>query len=234
MCDSSWPFFMRSALAPRAPERVAALLEVAELVVARAGGSEQDDVARPRVLRSRAERPSRGLRSARGRRPPARARTAMSPAASPIRIRARGSPGEVERKLGVALALAAPAEDDVQRRVVGRDGAPGRSGVRRLRVVHVAHAARLGDQLESMGDAREGLERIRDARVVDAERAGRRRGRRGVLAVVRAGDARLGRQRIGRRRTRSSRAARDLVEAMRDDRVSPSPWFSKMRSFASR
>src|SRR6185503_4397500 len=43
------------------PERVAALLEVRELVVARAGRAEQDDVPRLRELRRVLDRPLQGL-----------------------------------------------------------------------------------------------------------------------------------------------------------------------------
>ena len=95
------------------------------------------------------------------------------------------------------LAFSRAAEDDVQWIPSERgEAAPGRRDVRRLRVVDVAHAADLGDELEPVRHAREGLQRLRDRLVGDPGGAcGSGRCCR-VLAVVAAGQARLGRQRV--------------------------------------
>ena len=86
----------------------------------------------------------------------------------------------------------------MDRRVVGRDAAAGRGGVRRFRVVDVPDPAQLADELEPVRDAGEGAQRVGDHSVLDPSgtRGGRRCGC--VLAVVRAGDQRLCRQRIVR------------------------------------
>src|SRR5205085_5847105 len=103
---------------------------------------------------------------------------------------------QVAYELREVLALERAAEDQSQRRVERSDAAPGRGGVRRLRVVDVANAAELAHELESVRDALEGPQRLGDGRVLDPGGArGSRRSRR-VLAVVRAGDERLGRQRV--------------------------------------
>src|SRR2546430_12307384 len=70
---------------------------------------------------------------------------------------------------------------------------PHRGGdVGRLRVVDIANAVQLADELEAVRHSWEGAERVRDLLVVDAGSA-RCRGRRGgVLAVVPATDQRLG------------------------------------------
>ena len=94
------------------------------------------------------------------------------------------------------LALERAAEDEAERRVVGRDPAARGGGVRRLRVVDPANAVQLAHELEPVRDAREGGERLRDGVVGHAGGAGR--GGRGgsVLPVVTAGDQRLGGQRV--------------------------------------
>src|SRR4029450_10760270 len=117
----------------------------------------------------------------------------------------------------VALALAPAAEDHVQRLVVRSDGAPGRGGVRRLRIVHEEDAVRVRNWLEAVCNAREGLERLRGPRVVDAERASRRARRRGVLAIVRTGNQRLSGKLVGRRELDPPRLARDRFESTGDD-----------------
>ena len=94
------------------------------------------------------------------------------------------------------LTLQRAAEDDVQRRVIRGQRTSRSGGVRGLRVVHVPDAADLGHQLQAVLDAREALERARDRVVVDARGACGSRRRRRVLAVVRAGHARLRRQRV--------------------------------------
>ena len=79
---------------------------------------------------------------------------------------------------------------------VRRERAPRRGDVRRLRVVDEAHAGRLADGLEPVRHAGERAQRLGDRVVADPGRArGRGRGG-GVLAVVRAADQRLGRQRV--------------------------------------
>ena len=70
----------------------------------------------------------------------------------------------------------------------------GRLGIRRLRVVDEADAADLADGSSRCGTPGKRAQRLRDRLVADAERAGRRGRGRGVLAVVLAGDPRLGRQ----------------------------------------
>jgi hypothetical protein len=66
-------------------------------------------------------------------------------------------------------------------------------------------------------DAGEGAERLGDRGLVRAGRARRGRGGGGVLAVVRAGDQRLRRERVVGRELDATRRARDLAEAARDD-----------------
>jgi hypothetical protein len=133
-------------------------------------------------------------------------------------VGAAGSDCELERELGIALALAAAAQDDVERSVEGGNRPASGGGIRRLRVVHEAHALDLADRLEPVRDAREGFESLRDPRVVDTERT-RGSGRGGsVLAVVRAGNARLSGQRAGRLELDAPRAARNLVEPDRHHR----------------
>ena len=101
-------------------------------------------------------------------------------------VRTAHAVDHVERQLGVALALAASAEDDVERGIIGRHGPTRGRGVRRLRVVDEADAADLGDGLEAMRDPGKGLESLRDPRVRGSERAGGR-GRSGT--EIRLGDA---------------------------------------------
>ena len=149
-------------------------------------------------------------------------------------IRRAARAREVARELGVALALAAPAEDHVERLVEGRDRAPGRRRVRRLGVVDVPHAAGLGDLLEPMRDAWESLERPGDLRVSDAKFPGSSRCGRGVLAVVSAGNHRLRRQLVARLELHPTRATGNLVEPDGHHCHVASPWFSKIRSFAAR
>ncbi len=91
------------------------------------------------------------------------------------------------------LSLLVAAEDQVQRRVVGRERAPRRGGVRRLRVVDPADAPALAHELEPVRNAGEVAQRRGDRWLPGAGRT-RGRGRRGgVLAVVCAGERRLGR-----------------------------------------
>ena len=91
--------------------------------------------------------------------------------------------------------LAAAAEDDVQPRVGERcKSAEGGGDVRRLRVVDVADTAQLADELDPMRHAFERSERLADRGVVDAGRSSGGCRRRSVLAVVRAGYPRLGRE----------------------------------------
>ena len=118
----------------------------------------------------------------------------------------------------VRLALAPPAEDDVQPRVrERRERAQRRGDVRRLGVVDVAHAAELANQLDPMRDAREGRERVGDRVVGDACGTRRGRRRRGVLAVVAPGDARLGGERVVGGELDTPRRARHVAEPARHD-----------------
>ena len=116
----------------------------------------------------------------------------------------------------------------MQRRVERGERAARGGGVRRLRVVDVAHAVALADELEPVRDAGERAQRLGDRGVVDP--GGTRRGRRrrgGVLAVVRARDERLGRA-AGRRRELDARRRPARAEAARHDRGVRARWFSKM------
>ena len=217
MCVSSWPFFMRSPLrracgrrrrAPRS-RRTGRSSRRPGQAGRRRPASRSCAAARTAVSRS----PLTSWST-----PASSSATAMSPAASPIRYARAARPARSRASSRVALALAAPAENDVQRRVVGRDGAPGRSGVRRLRVVHVAHAVRLGDRLQAMGDAREGLEALRRC----ARRRSRARAPRPSPPRRSRGCARPGcaaRRAADRRLELDPRAhARNVVEAARNDR----------------
>ena len=127
-----------------------------------------------------------------------------------------------------ALALQRAAEDQVHRLVrVRGERAPRGGDVRRLRVVDEAHAVDLADVLEPVRHARERPQRLGDRVVADPGRA--RRGRRGggVLAVVRAADQRLGRQRVVGRELDPLEARARAARPSRRAR-------SKIRSFASR
>src|SRR5204862_4024008 len=100
-----------------------------------------------------------------------------------------------ERREVLALARAAENEMDGLVRV-GVEG-PERGGdVGRLRIVDVANAVELPDELEPVRDAREGAKRLGDPVVVDAGGACSRGGGGGVLTVVPAADERLGGERI--------------------------------------
>ena len=139
------------------------------------------------------------------------------------------------RELVERLALARAAEDHVQRDVVRGERAAGGGGVRRLRVVDEANAVALGDELEPVLDAGERAQRLGDRLV--GEPGGARGGGRGgsVLAVVRAGQARFGRQLVGRRELDAPRPRPAPSSKPRGTTaVSSAVWFSKMRSFASR
>src|SRR5919108_591960 len=103
---------------------------------------------------------------------------------------------EIGGKLSVALVLSEPAEDDVERRVVRGDRAARGRGVRGLGVVDEPHTADLGHLLEPVRHAGKAAQRLGDPVVVDARGAGGGRRGGGVLSVVRARDARFGRQRI--------------------------------------
>ena len=81
----------------------------------------------------------------------------------------------------------------MERRVPERgDGPERRRDVRRLRVVDVANAVELADELDAVRNAGEALQRRGDRVVRDpgCPRGGRSRG--GVLPVVPTEDARLG------------------------------------------
>ena len=100
----------------------------------------------------------------------------------------------------------------------GRERTERGRDVRRLRVVDVTDAPQLADELDPMRDAVEGAQRLGDRGVVDSGRA-RRRGRgRGVLAVVRAGDAGLGGQLVRARELDAARTRRGRSETPRHDR----------------
>src|ERR671922_119351 len=125
---------------------------------------------------------------------------------------------EIGGKLSVALVLSEPAEDDVERRVVRGDRAARGRGVRGLGVVDEPHTADLGHLLEPVRHAGKAAQRLGDPFVVDARGpcGGRRGG--GVLAVVRAGDARLGRKRIVRRELDPRASPGYVSEPARHDR----------------
>ncbi len=121
-------------------------------------------------------------------------------------------------KLRVALVLAAPPENEVQRRRTKRlDGAKSCRRIRRLGIVDVADATDDGDLLDPVLDAREVPQRPRDRLVGDASRARGRRRRGGVLAVVQTGDPRLGREPIAGCELDDARAARHRAESARED-----------------
>ena len=86
-----------------------------------------------------------------------------------------------------------------------------------------------------MLDAGEGPERLRDPIVRDPDRTrGRRRGG-GVLAVVLAGDMRLGRKRIVEAELDAPPSPGTRGSKPRGTTATSSAlWFSKMRSFAAR
>src|SRR5581483_321349 len=144
-----------------AAERVAAVLEVPELVEARRRRREQDDVTRLRDLRRMRDRSSQ-------------VSVAGVPATGCIErggeLFACGADevdradvlGEVGRERGEVLALERAAEDEVQRRVVRGDAATSGGGVRRLRIVDIADAAQLAHELEPVRDAGERAQRVRD------------------------------------------------------------------------
>src|SRR5207249_179000 len=92
------------------------------------------------------------------------------------------------------LALERATENEAERRVVCRDTAAGRGGVRRLRVVDPADAAELAHQLQPVRDAGERTECLRDRVVRHAEGAGGCRRSGGVLPVVTAWNEGLRRQ----------------------------------------
>ena len=118
------------------------------------------------------------------------------------------------------LALARAADDQAQRPVgVGRDPAAGGGDVRRLRVVDVA-ARRAARGPARAGAARPGRSRSasRDPFLRGAGGAGRGGRGGGVLAVVLAGDQRLGRERVVPAELDPPRRARHRPEAARDDR----------------
>src|SRR5438045_882961 len=102
-----------------------------ELVVARARGREQDDVARARLRGGAAERT---LELARLLVCDARARERRSEVARrlPDEVHRAGAAAELARELVVALPLAAAAEDHVQRRVERGQRAQRGGRVRRL------------------------------------------------------------------------------------------------------
>ena len=108
---------------------------------------------------------------------------------------------------------------------VGERGQRAQRGcdVRRLRVVDVADAAELADELEAVRDARERAQRLGDRRVVDPRGTGRGGRRGGVLAVVRARDARLGGQRVVARRTRRDALRRERPKPRGTTAVSSAP-----------
>ena len=166
-------------LLDEAAELVAALLEVLELVEARAGRGEQDDVAR-RCAAAAAWRTARSSVPSSAYRPDPRVERGGEPrsAVSPMRWDRPNARRERRDELGEVLALGRPAEDEVERRVVGGDPAPRRGGVRRLGVVDVADAVELGDELEPVRDAGEGAQRLGDRVVADAGRA------RGAVAAA--------------------------------------------------
>ncbi len=84
----------------------------------------------------------------------------------------------------------------MQRLLVGSERTSGRGDVRRFRVVDVADAADLGHQLEPVLDPGKCREGLGDRGIIDSRGARRGRGCRRVLAIVRAGNPRLGRQRV--------------------------------------
>ena len=100
----------------------------------------------------------------------------------------------------------------------GGERALGRLRVRRLGVVDEADAADLADELEPVRDAGEGAERLRrsPSSGMPAARAAAVGGG-GVLAVVRAGDARLRGQRVVGGELDAAAASRHRAEPARDD-----------------
>src|SRR5262249_47698514 len=155
------------------PELLASLLEVLELVVARARRAEQDDVPGRREAR-------RVLDGASER----AVVVAPDGGGEPL----RSLPDQVDRadvradrvrQRTEVLALDRAAKDQVDglRGVGGERSARG-GDVRRLRVVDVADAAALGDELEAVRHALELAQRLRD-RVVHDSRSARGGGRCG-------------------------------------------------------
>ena len=141
---------------------------------------------------------------------------------------------EGRRERCVRLLLAAPAEDDVEARAgEGRERTERGGDVRRLRVVDVADAAQLADELDPVRDAVEGAQRLGDRGVLDSGRARRCRRGSGVLAVVRAGDARLGGKLVRARELDAARRAGDERKPRGTTAVSSGVWRSKIRSFVS-
>ena len=123
----------------------------------------------------------------------------------------------------------------MERRVVGRQRAPGGGRVRRLRVVDVADAADLGDELEPVLDARERAQRRRRSRRRRARPRGlppsRRRRSRGCARP--GSTARPAARRPAANSTR--RAEPGTGPNPRGTTATSSPvWFSKIRSFAAR
>ncbi len=97
-----------------------------------------------------------------------------------------------------------------------RAASSGRVG--RLRVVDVLDAADLAHELEAVLDSRKRAQRLGDRIICDSDRPGRRRGRRRVLAVVVAGDQRLGGKRIVEAKLLAPPLAGNLdLEASRHD-----------------
>ena len=81
--------------------------------------------------------------------------------------------------------LATATEDDVEAGAgKRRERAERGRDVRRLRVVDIANATQLADELDAVRDALEGPQRPRDRLIVDPSRARRDGGGDGVLAVV--------------------------------------------------
>ena len=174
------------------PEVLAALLEVAVLVEARAGRREQHGLAAcARCARPRRPR-ARGRRSGSSSTPRRRAgRVRRRSCGLADQVAARGS---APPRAGASAAKSppfseppriacTPPSNDAQRRRGGRD-------VGRLRVVHVEDAVDLGHLLEAVRDAAELAQRRAHRLRLDAARKRRRRGRHRVLEVVRAAQRR--------------------------------------------
>src|SRR5512146_1563561 len=194
-------------LAPgQGAERVAAVVEVRELVVARAGGAQQDHVARLGELL--------GVRNRRDECP-------VDVAGDDVTDPRRLCPDQMDRAHVRAdrsregrevLALRRAAEDQMNGLAgIRSKAAQGCGDVRRLAVVDVADAVPLGDELEPVRDAGERSQRLGDRVVTEAGGTRGGGGGRGVLPVVRTADQWLRRQRIVRRELDSLEpgAARD-------------------------
>ncbi len=127
-------------------------------------------------------------------------------------------PGDVLRELVEALALERAAEDELQRRLERGQCLACRGRVGRLRVVDKTDTRDLGDQLEPVRDTRKRAKRVSDHVVADPGCAGGCGRRGGVLAVVTAGDERLGGKLVVGRELHAPGRPRDRPEAAGDDR----------------